>query len=35
MVLDIIEAHQAPVFEHSRVEKVLVDCDKLIFPIVY
>jgi hypothetical protein len=30
MVLNIVEAHQAPVFEHSRMEKVLIDCDKLI-----
>jgi hypothetical protein len=30
VVFNIVEAHQAPVFEHSRMEKILIDRDKLI-----
>ena len=30
MIFNIIEAHQAPVLEHSGVKKVLIYCDKLI-----
>ena len=30
MVFDVIETHQAPVFKHPGMEKILIDCDKLI-----
>ncbi|EJK89317.1 hypothetical protein UUU_39400 [Klebsiella pneumoniae subsp. pneumoniae DSM 30104 = JCM 1662 = NBRC 14940] len=27
VVLNIVEAHQAPIFKHSRMKKVLINCD--------
>ena len=27
ILLNIVEAHQAPIFKHSRMKKVLINCD--------